>query len=291
MGSDGLRAVDFQTQMTTKMGALFPGMKEFFEKQFKTTIPYFQTEEEMVGIYRKARIKACIVPPTSDKSNFEKITEINNYTADLRDKHPDCIAGFWVMLNPLKNTEKWLAELERCLRDLKSYGIFYYGATTGVPCTDERLKPFWQLCSRYKAPVKVSVGHTAAGQGLPGGGGLRLRSEMPIPHVDDLAADFPSMTIIAAHNPWPWHEQMCSVLMHKGNVYNELHGWSPKLFPPELKRQLKVNGRVRSKFLFGSDWPFIPFERLFGDWEAEEYGLEILNQIFVENAKKALKLA
>jgi predicted TIM-barrel fold metal-dependent hydrolase len=37
---------------------------------------------------------------------------------------------------------------------------------------------------------------------MPGGGGLRLKYSNPI-HLDDVAADFPEMTIIIAHPSWP----------------------------------------------------------------------------------------
>jgi len=286
-----MKAIDLQTQMTTQKGALFPKtMKPMFEQIFKINIPYYQTEEEMVEVFRKADVKTILVPPTATKTDFEKIKEANNYVAELRDKHPDIILGSWVMLNPLVQPEKWLEELERCIRDLKFFGFFHYGASTGVGANDDRMKPFFQVCAKYKVPVKVSVGHTAAGAGMPGGGGLRLRTEMPIPYIDDVAASFPGLPIIASHCPWPFHNEMASVMIHKGNVYNEVHGWSPKYFPQDLKRE--INSRLKNKIMFGSDWPFFTFERLFRDWEAESEGYkpEVLENVYWKNAAKVFKL-
>ena len=37
--------------------------------------------------------------------------------------------------------------------------------------------------------------------------------------VDELASEFPNLTIIAAHPGWPWVEEMTAVALHKGNVY------------------------------------------------------------------------
>jgi predicted TIM-barrel fold metal-dependent hydrolase len=42
---------------------------------------------------------------------------------------------------------------------------------------------------------------------------------------DNLAARFPSLTIIAAHPGWPWTGEMTAVALHTGNVYWELSGW------------------------------------------------------------------
>jgi hypothetical protein len=284
-----MKAIDLQTQMTTEKGALFPkAAKEFFERVFKASIPYYQTEEEMLEVYRKADIKAILIPPTGTRSDFKKIREANDYVADLRDKNADVILGAWVMLNPRISPEKWLDELERCIRDLGFFGFFHYGASTGIPANDESLRPFYKICLKYKVPVKISVGHTAAGAGLPGGGGMRLKYERPIPYIDDVAADFPGLTIIAAHFPWPFHYEMASVLLHKGNVYNEVHGWSPKYFPADFKRE--INSRLKNKILFGSDWPFFTYERLFKDWEAEGYKEEVLENIYYKNAERIFKL-
>lgn len=277
------KVYDFQTQMTTKKGALFPkAMKPFFEKAFKCKIPYHQTEEEMLEVYQNANIKAILVAPTSQKTNFEKIREKNDYVGGLISKYPEVIIGAWAMMDP--KLDGWVDELRRCVRDLGFFGPFHYGASSKVAANDPRMQPYYDICIEYKVPVKLSCGHTAAGAGLPGGGGMKLGYEMPIPYIDDVAAENPDLTIVAAHLPWPFHEQMTSVLIHKGNVYNEVHGWSPKYFPETFKKD--INGRIKRKILFGSDWPFLTFERLYNDWEAEGYKPEVLENIYYKNAEK-----
>ena len=138
-------------------------------------------------------------------------------------------------------------------------------------------------------PVKLSVGMTAVGQGKPGGGGIYLSHENPIPYVDDVAVQFPGLTIIAAHCAWPFHNEMTAVMIHKANVHNELHGWSPRYFPAELKRE--INGRLQDRFLFGSDYPWFSYERLFKDWAGEDYKPEVLEKVYHQNAQRILGLA
>lgn len=43
---------------------------------------------------------------------------------------------------------------------------------------------------------------------MPGGGGVRLKYGQPIPYLDDLAADFPQLTIIGAHPAFPWVDEI-----------------------------------------------------------------------------------
>ncbi|NVM53804.1 MAG: amidohydrolase family protein [Candidatus Helarchaeota archaeon] len=283
-----VKVIDFQTQMTTEQGALFDiGMKSFFEKAFKCEIPYYQTEEEMIAVYKKAGIKAILVPSTSTKKDIKEIQAVNNYVGGLIEKYPDVIIGAWLMMNASHSRDMWLEELERCIVDLGFFGPFHYQASSGIAANDEVMYPFWKLCAKKKVPVKISCGHTAAGAGRPGGAGMKLRYENPIPYIDDVAADISRLTIIAAHMPWPFHNEMASVMIHKGNVYNEVHGWSPKYFPADFKRE--INGRCKRKVLFGSDWPFLKFERLYQDWEAEGYKPEVLENIFHKNAENLFK--
>ena len=106
--------------------------------------------------------------------------------------------------------------------------------------------------------------------------------------LDDLAADFPELKIIALHASCPWQEDMLPVMQHKGNVYNELSGWSPKYFSPSLKRE--INGRPQDKFMFGSDYPALMPERWLDDFEKEGCKPEVMEKVFYENAERLLGL-
>jgi len=44
--------------------------------------------------------------------------------------------------------------------------------------------------------------------------------------LDDIAADFPDMTIIGAHPSWPWQDEALAVCRHKTNYYIDLSGWA-----------------------------------------------------------------
>src|SRR5690606_25289726 len=97
------------------------------------------------------------------------------------------------------------------------------------------------------------------GAGSPGGSGIKLKYCRPIPYLDDVAADFPELKIIAAHPAWPWQPEMLAVARHKSNVYIDLSGWAPKYFPPDLIQY--ANTLLKDRVLFGSDFPLITPER------------------------------
>ena len=133
----------------------------------------------------------------------------------------------------------------------------------------------------------IDVGTTGMGAGLPGGLGTRLRHAHPL-SIDELAASFPGLTIIAAHPGWPWVEEMTAVALHKGNVFWEMSGWAPKYFPESLKRDIR--SRLKDKIMFGSDYPSMPYKRIFREWDELGYSEEVMSAVFHANAERVLGL-
>ena len=81
---------------------------------------------------------------------------------------------------------------------------------------------------------------------------------------------------------------MIAVALHKGNVFWELSGWAPKYFPESVVRDAK--GRLKEKVMFGSDYPSIPYERLFREWGELGFSEDVMEGIFHRNAECVLGL-
>ena len=106
--------------------------------------------------------------------------------------------------------------------------------------------------------------------------------------VDRVAAQYPELKILAGRPAWPWQSEMIAVLLHKANVQYELHGWSPKYYTDELKRE--IGKRLKHRVMFGADYPMFTYERLINDWEALGYSKDIYENIFFKNAERFLEL-
>lgn len=136
-------------------------------------------------------------------------------------------------------------------------------------------------------PALFHTGQNGIGAGLPGGRGIKLRYSNPL-LLDDVAADFPGLTVILAHPSVPWQAEAISMATHKANVYIDLSGWRPKYFPPELVRA--AGGLLRRKVLFGSDYPLIAPERWLADFD--DLGIDTAHRpgILKQNAAHVLGL-
>lgn len=166
-------------------------------------------------------------------------------------------------------------------------GFKFHPTCQGFFPNDRMAFGLYELISHYKLPAIFHTGHSGIGTGMRGGGGLRLKYSQPI-HLDDVAVDFPDMTIILAHPSWPWTAEALSIALHKPNVYIDLSGWMPKYFPPEIVQY--ANGQLKHKMLFGSDFPLIQPDRWITQFREAGFKEEVHDLILKQNAIRALKL-
>jgi len=87
----------------------------------------------------------------------------------------------------------------------------------------------------------------------------------------------------------PWQDEALSVATHKHNTWIDLSGWSPKYFPESLVRA--ANSYLRSRVLFGSDFPLLTPDRWIADAEKTTLKPEVMPGIMKENAIRLLGLA
>jgi uncharacterized protein len=167
-------------------------------------------------------------------------------------------------------------------------GFKFHPSLQGFEPNDRAYYPIYSAIADAGVPALFHTGQTGIGSGLPGGHGVKLRYSDPM-LLDDVAADFPELTIVMAHPAVPWVDAQISIATHKANVYVDLSGWSPKYFPPQLVRA--ANRQLSTKVLFGTDYPYIEVDRWRRDFETLDMKPEVLPLIFKENALRVLGIA
>jgi predicted TIM-barrel fold metal-dependent hydrolase len=176
------------------------------------------------------------------------------------------------------------------LRDLAAggaRGLKLHPSLQGFLPNDPAYYPLYEAAAELGLVLVVHTGQTGIGAGLPGGRGIKLRYSDPM-LLDDVAADFPSLTVVLAHPSVPWQDSAISIATHKANVYIDLSGWSPRYFPPQLVRA--INGLLKRKVLFGSDYPVITPDRWLDDFEALDIKPDVRPLVLKDNAARVLGL-
>ncbi len=211
----------------------------------------------------------------------------NDYVADCARKHPKQFMAFGSVDPNLGKLA--IMEAERCVKDLGMGGFKFHSGVQRFFANDRQFYPLWQKITDLGVPALFHVGQTGAGAGTPGGGGVRLIHMKPIPHFDDVAADFPNLTMILAHPAFPWQDEQLAMVNTKANVYMDISGWSPKYFSPLAVQYMRT--LIQNKVLFGSDWPVITPERWLRDFDTIGVTDEtVRRKIFFENSKRVLGL-
>lgn len=206
----------------------------------------------------------------------------NDWLADAVREHPGFLVGF-AGVDPLR--AKALEELDRCAR-LGLRGVKLHPGAQGLRPDDLAIDGFWRRCQDLGMVAMVHTGTTGWGAGAPGGLGVELEPMRPL-WLDKVAARFPSLTLIAAHAGWPWHEELLAIALHKGNVFLDVSGWLPRYLPKAVWDY--ANGPLRHKVLFGSDYPFVEPGRIL-DGLREVLKPEAQDLVLRENAAKLLRL-
>jgi predicted TIM-barrel fold metal-dependent hydrolase len=207
----------------------------------------------------------------------------NDYFADCVRRWPDTFTAFgnvdpWKGAAAVKETER--------VKDLGLKGLKFHPSTQAFYPNDQRFYPLWEKAQELDLIVLFHSGTTGVGAGRPGGGGIKLGYARPIPYMDDVAADFPELTIVMAHPAWPWQEEQLALLVHKPNVYMDLSGWSPKYFSPSLITY--ANFMISDKVIFGSDYPAITPDRWLKDFATVAFNDDVRPKILRENAARLL---
>jgi hypothetical protein len=177
--------------------------------------------------------------------------------------------------------------VRRQVAELGVRGFKFHPTLQDFDPSDERYFPIYEAIQELGLPAIFHTGQTGIGARLPGGFGLKLGLSNPM-LLDVVAATFPGLDIIMAHPSVPWQDEAIAVATHKGNVYIDLSGWSPKYFPPALVRQ--ANSLLQDKVLFASDFPLLTPERWLKDFAQLELKDEVRPKILKDNAVRLLGL-
>ena len=250
--------------------------------------PTYDTEEQMAEYLRANNVRTILDFGFTKNFTIEEVNPLHDYAIATQAQYSDCIFGNWIQLDPQLGASG-AQEFERCI--LASKGVVGYcvsSSGTGYAASDPIYNPIYEVCLAYKRPVLVLVGHTGAGAGLRGGGGLKLDLCHPR-YVDELAINFPDLQIVTGRPAWPWQDEMISIMLHKHNVWSELHGWSPKYLTDPFKKEIR--SRLKDRVMFGADYPLFRYERLVKDWKELGYTDDILERVFFKNAERLLGIS
>ena len=194
---------------------------------------------------------------------------------------PDRFSGL-AGVDPCRG-RKGLADLTYAVKECGFVGAHLYPHWFGLAPDHAKYYPYYAKCAELGVPIMMQVGHN-----------LVYTRERRLPSVgrpitlDQVAIDFPELTLIGIHIGVPWTDEMISMCWKHPNVYTAGDAYAPRHWPASYVHYLNTYGR--DKVLFGTDWPVIDPERAVR--EVKELGLrpESERALMRDNALRVFKL-
>ncbi len=283
MSSSTQKIFDCHSHWGTAKGHIFRTPEELArqEKIWKTKGRHW-LEAEMMDYMRANNVRTILDLSFHKMLPIEQIREYHDYAFGVARQNRDVIFGHWLQFDPRRGEES-LTEYRRARdADAGFMGFAVSGQGVGVPASDPMWFPFYELAIETNTPVIIMTGLTGIGQGVPGGYGIVLDHGHPR-HIDFAAARYPELRILAARPAYPWQDDMIAVLLHKGNVTYELHGWGPKQLSDNLKKE--IGRRLQDRIVIGCDFPVLEYEKIVADWKSLGYGDDVLQKLLHGNAE------
>jgi len=251
-------------------------------KYFRSGKP--PTPTEVAQYYRERRMAAVIFTVDAEAAaGHWRIA--NEEVAEVAAENNDVLIPF-ASIDPARG-KMGVREARRLIDEYGVRGFKFHPSMQAFYPNDQHAYPLYEVIAEAGLPALFHTGQTGVGAGLPGGMGVKLKYSNPI-YLDDVAADFPSLTIVMAHPSFPWQDEALAIATHKPNTYIDLSGWSPKYFPQNLVQY--SNTLLKERVLFGTDYPALTVERWLGDFEKLPIKPEVRPLILKENAIRLLNL-
>jgi len=194
------------------------------------------------------------------------------------DEDPDHLIGV-AAVDPTDGVMRAVRELEAYVRDYPICGFklepFYHWRNP----TDRVFYPIYAKCEELGLAVQTQVGGT--GPLFPSRTGLPL-------YIDDVALDFPDLTIVCGHVGSPWVEEMMHVAWKHENVYIDTSARLPKHFEPTFRKFLSSYGQ--DKCMFATDWPLLGFDQALDQVDTLELSPAVKAKFLHGNAIRAFGL-
>jgi len=208
----------------------------------------------------------------------------NDAVCEIVKTHPDKFAAGYFAVNPQADDDM-VALVEKEVKDRGFKGVNIQPWAYRLKCNDKRFYPVYEKCQELGIAVTI---HTS----------INFTVDRTIDYgrplwVDEVACDFPELTIVANHGGWPWVNEMVAVAWKHPNVFIEIGAVSPKYIgmPGTGWDPLMVYGNslLQDQILFATD-NMLPQERCLTELKALPLKEEVKQKWLGGNAARILGL-
>lgn len=266
--------IDFRVRLRTQQALKtwvpkpipqFERYVDFYKMKPRLT---YQTPDETIEEMKEAGIKRAVLCSGS--------AEGNKLVAEMCEKYEDTFIGI-AGAKLEKGIINAYKELKKSFK-ANLLGFNFGGLLQNPPMAidDKKLYPLYALCVDHDV---CAIVHSS----LHYYSGAKLYLNHPL-RIDNVAVDFPDLRIVMSHAGNGFGDLPLILAHRHPNVYLEVSALRPKHLPQSYINAM--NKYLRHKFIFGSDYPLLPFT-IVEEWK-QYVKEENYERFFRENAMNAL---
>jgi len=208
------------------------------------------------------------------------------HTAALAARHKDRLIP-WARISP-KAGVKGVVALERYVREFGIRGLEVSTFREKLYANDKKYYPLYTKCVELDIPARVYCSMNYASD-------RAMDFGRPI-YLDEVARDFPELTIIAALGGWPWVPELVGLARRHQNIYIDLAAHRPKhIAKPGSGFEMMIqygNTLLQDRMLFASSWMTqgLPMQQVIQETLELPLKESVKQKWMYENAARILKL-
>lgn len=256
--------------------ALLPEVARLFEKSGSAhLLDHPLSIEQTVDLMDKAGVEKLMLAAWCRP---ERWVFTNDDIAQYTRAYPDRFVG--VATVDLSRPVAAVAELERAVTELGFKALRIVPWLWKLPPNHRLYYPLYVKCVELGIPFCTQVGHT--GPLMPSETGR------PVPYLDEVALDFPELTIVAGHIGHPWTDEMIGLAWKHDNIHIDTSAYLPAYYPPQLLHFMRTYGQ--DKVLFGTNFPQLPHDKCMQQVKALGLSEEVEAKFLHGNARRVFRL-
>ncbi len=190
------------------------------------------------------------------------------------DRYPTRFSGL-AGADPTRGMEQ-LRDLERAAQ-LGFVGVHAYPHWFRMAPDAALWYPIYAKCCELDLPYMLQVGQNLIYQK-----DVRLPSVARPILLDQVAIDFPELSLVGIHVGTPWADEMIAMAWKHERVFIGIDAYAPKHLPRSLLHYMNSYGS--HKVLFGTDWPVIDPRRGVAEMAAHNLRPGAFEQVMRNNA-------
>jgi predicted TIM-barrel fold metal-dependent hydrolase len=208
------------------------------------------------------------------------------HTAALASRYKDRLIP-WARISP-KAGMPGVKALERSVKELGIRGLEVSTFREQIYPNDKKYYPLYAKCVELDIPARIYCTMNYAGD-------RAMDFGRPI-YLDEVACDFPELTIIAALGGWPWVPELVGLARRHRNIYIDLAAHRPKhVAKPGSGFEMLLqygNSLLQDRMLFASSWITLglPLDQIIKETLELPLKESVKPKWMYENAARILKL-